>query len=161
MINRLLSRLVIFSAIVLIFFGCASQVGTVKFPEPSQGFVPRRIYTASIEKAWQAVNHALDTNRIPIISADKASGRIQTDYIQGASTAYAGGLGGIGNSRYRYNIRLITEEPDKVRISVLAKLEQTLAGGAASTPYRDLTAQNQPLVKVLEDWLYEQIEKAF
>lgn len=159
MIIKLLSRSVIFSTIVLIACGCATNVGSVRFPQPSQGFGPRLVYDTDIEKAWQAVNRALDSNRIPVLSADKASGRVQTDYIQGASAIYAGGLGGVGESRYSYNIRIVAEDPSKVRITVLAKLEQTLSGAAGATPYRDLTAQNRPLVTALEDWLYEQIEQ--
>lgn len=72
-------------------------------------------------------------------------------------------FGGVGTSRYSYNIRLMSEDGGKIRISVIAKLEQTLSRavlGAGSTPYRDLTQENQPGVKKLEDWLYEQIEKA-
>lgn len=143
----------------LLFFSCAASTGTVKFPKPSTDFQPKRSYCASYDKIWDAVNRVLEVNRITIAAIDKSSGRITTDYIQGASTAYAAGLAGVGNSRYKYNIKLSDESDNKVRLSIIAKLEQSLSGSTGSTPYRDLSKQNMPIVTNLENWLYEQIEQ--
>lgn len=93
--------------------GCATRVGNVSFPEPSPGFQPRRVYETTFDKAWEGVNQALDANRIPVASSDKVEGRIQTDHIPGASTMYALTFGGVGTSRYSYNIRLMSEDGGK------------------------------------------------
>lgn len=146
--------------IFLMFVGCAASTGTVKFPKPSTNFQPKKNYSVSYDKLWDVINRVLEENRITVSAIDKSSGRITTDYIQGASTVYAGGLGGVGNSRYKYNIRISKQDDKEVRLSIIATLEQSLSGSTGSTPYRDLSKKNMPLVKKLENWLYEQIEKS-
>lgn len=150
---------VISSLTCLLCVGCATSTGTIKFPKASTDFQPKKSYAVSYDKMWDVINRVLEENRITVTTVDKSSGRIRTDYIQGASTVYAGGLGGVGNSRYRYNIKISLESDKKVRLSIIAKLEQSLSGSTGSTPYRDLSQKNMPLVKKLENWLYEQIEQ--
>jgi hypothetical protein len=140
--------------------GCAMQSGP-KFPQPSPGYTPRRAYDASFEKVWKAVNEALDNNRIGVVSADQAAGRIQTDYIAGPETTYNAFLGGVGTSRYSFNIKMSRQDDGKTKLLIIGKLEQTLHGGQTATPYRDITPQNQAIVTNLENWLFEQIEKGF
>jgi hypothetical protein len=151
-----------FAPFVLVAFvvGCTMQSGP-NFPQPSPGFTPRHVYDASFEKVWKAVNDALDNNRIAIVSSDQAAGRMQTDYIAGPITSYVGFLGGTGTSRYSYNIKVSREDDGKTKLLIIGKLEQTLHGGQSATPYRDITPQNQAIVTNLENWLYEQIDKAF
>lgn len=158
---RSILNAVILSLTCLLFIGCATPTGKVNFPEASPDFKPKRIYSVSYDKMWDVIDRVLEENRITITTIDKSTGRITTDYIQGGTTAYMGGLAGIGNSRYKYNIRISQESDKKVRISIIANLEQSLTGSSgSSTPYRDLSQQNMPIVNNLENWLYEQIEKA-
>jgi hypothetical protein len=154
-----ISRLLTFLVLTAFVGGCATQSGP-KFPQPSPGYAPRQVYDTSIEKVWKAVNDALDSNRIAVVSSDQAAGRIQTDYITGTTTAYVAYLGGVGSSRYSYNIKISRQDDGKTKVLILSKLEQTLHGGHSATPYRDITTENQPIVTNLENWLYEQISKA-
>ena len=145
-----------FAAVFLI--GCAMPAGSAKFPKASDGFQPKRTYNISYDKIWDIINRVFEENRIILISADKSSGRITTDYIQGVSTFY--GLGGVGNSRYRYNLSISQERDSKVKLIILAKLESSLSGSTGSTPFRDVSQQNMQTIKKLENWLYEKIETA-
>lgn len=146
--------------VCLMFFGCVASNENVKFPETSTDFQPKKSYIVSYNELWAVINGVLEENRIAVAAIDKSSGRIITDYIEGESTSYLGGLGGVGNSRYKYNIRISQEDNIKTRLSIIATLEQALSGAAGSTPYRDLSKTNMPLVNNLENWLYEQIEKS-
>ena len=151
------SRTAILGAVVVIACACATAVGGNKLPQPTPGFVPRREYATDIDKARAAVNRALDINRIPVLSTDNASGVIQTNYIQGGSAVYALGMGGSSQSRYNYNVRLTAQQqPAKVRITIVTKIEVSHSGSA----YQEGTIRNQKIATALEDWLYEQIEKA-
>jgi hypothetical protein len=145
-----------FTAVFLI--GCATPAGSVKFPKASDGFQPKRTYNISYNKIWDVTNRVLEENRIILISADKSSGRITTDYIQGVSTVYGAYLGGVGNSRYKYNLRISREKGSKVKLIIIAKLESSLTGTTGTTPFRDVSQQNMETVKKLENWLYEKIE---
>jgi hypothetical protein len=153
------SRLLIILLLAAFVGGCTAQSGP-KFPQASPGYAAHQVYDASVEKVWKAVNDALDANRIAVVSSDQAAGRIQTDYIAGTTTAYVAYLGGVGSSRYSYNIKISHQDDGKTKLLIIGKLEQTLHGGHSATPYRDITAQNQPIVTNLENWLYEQISKA-
>jgi len=144
----------------LVVMDCAVQVGQAQFPQPSAGFAPKRTYEVSYEAMWQTVLRVLEEHRITTASFDKSTGRIATDYIQGITTMYAGGLGGVGQSRYKYNIIVEDVGAGKTRVNIICKLESTLAGSTGSTPWRDLSTQNAKLVAELEYWLYEQVEKA-
>ena len=145
---------------VLLLSGCGMKTGKADFPEASAGFQPKRMYAVSYDALWDVVVNALDENRIAIASLDKSTGRIITDYVQGVSTVYALGLGGTGQSRYKYNITMRKTDNDMTKLAIICKLESTLSGAAGSTPWRDLSSENASLVTSLESWLYEQIEKA-
>lgn len=158
--KQLVSRIIINAlgvlAASLVLAGC--KTGNVSFNKPSDGFEPRRVYSTTFDKAWQAVNQALDANHIAVASSDKADGRIQTDYIQGESMVM--GLGSSADSRYNYNIKLFPEEGGKIRVSVIAKLEMMISHDTGGGAYKDVTQLNQAgVVKNLENWLYEQIER--
>jgi hypothetical protein len=153
-----ISRLSAFLVFTVFVGGCAMQSGP-QFPQSSPGYTPRRVYDASFEKVWKTVNDTLDANRIAVVLSDQGAGRIQTDYITGTTTAYVAFLGGVGSSRYSYNIKISRQEDGKTKLLIIGKLEQTLHGSHSTTPYRDITAQNQTIATHLENWLYEQIEK--
>jgi hypothetical protein len=153
---RALAPLVLVAAIV----GCTTQSGP-PFPKPTEGYAPRRVYDAPVETVWKTVNDTLDEDRVAVVSSDQTAGRIQTDYIAGPQTSYVGFLGGVGSSRYNFNIKVTRGDDGKTKLLISSKLEQTLHGEHSATPYRDITAQNQVIVTNLENWLYERIEKAF
>lgn len=156
-LNKLLCLVLLTLITVTVLTGCATE--GPKFLEASPGFTPKRVYEGNLDKLYSTINRTLDENRIAVVSADKSAGRIQTDYIQGVTTAYVLGLGGIGSSRYSYNIRINEEGLNKVKVIIIGKLEQSLSDQSGSTPYRDLTQTNIELVKGLENWLYQEIEK--
>lgn len=152
------SVLLVAYILVFILIDCTIATGKVSFPQPTVNYSPKKVYSISFDTVWDVIIRVLDENRIMVISIDKSTGIIITDYIQGASKAYWFGLGGIGNSRYKYNIKLSKQGIKDIKLSIITKLEQTLQGEGASTPYRDLSKQNPQLVNQLENWLYEKIE---
>ncbi len=152
--------IVLFLTAVYFLNGCATSTGAVKFPKPSVNYKPKKIYSISFDGMWKIINRVLEEKRITVAAIDKSAGIITTDYIEGPTTVYVAGLGGVGNSRYKYNIRVSEVNSARVRLSIVAKLEQSLHGSTGSTPYRDLSKRNPKAVRGLEGWLYEQIERA-
>jgi hypothetical protein len=144
-------------AFTFVLAGCITE-GKDRFKKPSAGFQTHVVYDTSLEKAWKAVNDALDKNRIPVLSSDQASGRIQTDTVAGPTTSPA--LMWVDNSRYSYNIRVTHDDAGKTKILILAKIEVAHHQRNNNMSYEDQTPANHAAAKDLENWLYEQIEKA-
>ena len=135
--------------------GCVTDNG--KFPTPTANFTPKCTYSIPHDKLWQAVLDTLDKNQIAVVSTDKSSGIIQTDYIAGPGEVMIP-LGVSQATRYKYNITLRDESDGSVRLNVLCKVEDTMSNGHEASQWRDVTPQNTALVNKLETWLYEQIE---
>jgi hypothetical protein len=149
-----------FLCLVLIALaGCATQVGTTTFPEPIAGFTPKDTYAVSYDKLWDATVNALDKNRIAAASMDKASGSIQTDYIEGPSALIAGGFVGAQSTRYKFNLALRNQSDGHVRLNILCKIESTIKGGSGASQWTDVTSQNRERATKLETWLYGEVEK--
>jgi len=144
--------------IVIALTGCATHTGNVYFPEPSANFTPKETYAVSYDKLWDATLNALDANRIATVSADKVSGTIQTDGIEGPS-ATVGYFLASQSTRYEYNISLRNQSDGNVKLNIFCKIEDTVSNGQGSTQWHDVTSQNADRAKKLETWLYEQIEK--
>lgn len=159
MLGLKVDKLMLVGGLAIVLCACATTVGDRNFPEPSEGFMPQKVYDAGFDEIWESAMIALEENRIIIDNSDKSAGRINTDYIQGESTAYVGGLGGVGNSRYKYSISLRETGDGEVNVSVIGNLESSLQGASGTTEWRDLTAENQDLVGQLERWMYEEIER--
>jgi hypothetical protein len=70
------------------------------------------------------------------------------------------GPGTSASSRYNYNVRLFSEDGDKIRISIIAKVEVMVSHSTGGGNFKDATQENKATAKDLETWLYEQIEKA-
>ena len=155
-------RITKFTALTLLstmmFAGCATPVGKVTFPESSATFAPKQTYTVTHEKLWDAILAALDKNRIATMSADKASGIIQTDAIEGPSALIGLGIVAAQSTRYKYNINLRNQSDTTVKLNILCKIESTMKGSSGSSQWTDVTSQNTEQAKKLEVWLYEQIE---
>ena len=141
------------AALLLIAGGCVSDNGT--YPAPTANFTPKRVYAVQYDKLWQATLDALDKNRITVISTDKSSGIIQTDYITGPGTFM---VVMAQSTRYKYNITLRSEPDGSVRVNVICKIEDSINNGQNSTQWHDVTPQNTSLENRLETWLYEQVE---
>jgi NlpB/DapX lipoprotein len=137
--------------------GCVS--GNGKLPTPSANFTPKRTYAVSRDKLWQAVLDALDQNHITVVSDDKSSGIIQTDYLAGPESLLVFPVAIEQSSRYKYNITLRDESDGSIRVNVICKIESTTNSGHGSSQWNDVTPQNAKLENQLETWLYEQIEK--
>ena len=154
-----LVRISLITALTFLIAGCMN-VGPVKMPQAAVGFAPKKTYSVAYATAWQKVQLTLENSRITILSAnkDESIGRIQTDYIEGASTLIAGGLVGAQSTRYRYSITM-RPDGDKTNIGVVCKVESTINGGNGASPWTDVSGQNAKLLTQLENWLYEQIEK--
>lgn len=158
---RTANRCQIGIALLALSFALAGCITGGKYPQASTpGYEPRVIYDASFDKVWKAVNDALDSNRIAVVSTDQAAGRMQTDYVTGPTVGYLGGLGGLQNSRGNFNIRITREDSGKTKLLIIAKYETAYQGSHGNnTLYKDVSAQSPKVVKGMENWLYEQIEK--
>jgi hypothetical protein len=141
------------AAFWLLVQGCAT--GNGNFPAPTANFTPKYTYTVPRDKLWQAILDALDKNRIAALSADKASGIIQTDYIAGPEV-YIFPID--QNNRYKYNVSLRDESDGKVKLHVICTIESSTSNGHGSSQWNDVTPQNTERAAKLEAWLYEQIE---
>lgn len=137
--------------VTLLYAGTGCVSDSPKFPTPTASFVPKRTYTVAHDKLWRAALDALDGNNIAVLSADKANGIIQTDYISGPSQIMIP-LGISQTTRYKYNVSLWDEGDGSVKLNVICTVEDSMSGG------HDATSQNAALVNRLEAWLYEQIE---
>ena len=142
--------------ISLLVTGCINT-GEVKTQKSTLGFEPKRIYDADVGKVWKVTNDVLDENRIPVLSSDQASGRIQTDTIAGEN--YVSVLGGGTMFRYSYNIRITAGDGGKTKLAIICKLESMHQIQNSTRPYMDVSPENPEKVKNYENLLYEQIEK--
>jgi hypothetical protein len=138
--------------------GCIS-VGNTKVPKATANFVPKEVYAVTFDKLWDTTLNALDKNQIAAISANKESGIIETDYTDGPSTLIMGGLAGAQSTRFKYDITLRNQSTGGVKLNIICKVESTINSGHGSSQWSDVSGQNTKLVKQMEDWLYEQIEK--
>lgn len=144
------------TVLALSLLGCAMSIGKVKFPSPSTTSQPRDILNASQERAWAAVKHALEGERIGIASSDKSEGSITTEYIQGETQLLAMGLMGSISTRYKYAIALEKTASNETKVRVQATLESMSAG----LSWHDVSKDNPQIISSLERWLQEKIEKA-
>jgi NlpB/DapX lipoprotein len=151
-------------SIVLIFICSAALLGgcvtdNTKFPAPTANFTPKQKYAVSHDKLWQAALDALDSNRIAVVSSDKADGIIQTDYIAGPGEVMIP-LGIEQVTRYKYNISLRDEASGSVKLNVICTIEDSMSSGHSASQWHDVTSQNTAQAAKLEAWLYEQVEDA-
>lgn len=141
--------------LTLLVGGCVTDNG--KFPTPTANFVPKRTYSLSHDKLWQATLDALDNNRIAVVNSDKGDGRIQTDYISGPGEVNIA-LAISQITRYKYNISLRDETAGSVRLNIICTIEDSMSSAHSTSQWRDVTSQNSALENSLEAWLYEQVE---
>lgn len=122
-----------------------------KMPAPTNpGYEPPEAFSLTADEMWSVVNAVLDSEKIIIATADRAEGRIVTDYVEGRSS-----VGLVSNqSRYRYNIRLTPKGENSTGVVLTASLESS----GDKTRWHDVTSANKRLARNLELWLYERID---
>jgi uncharacterized lipoprotein len=147
------------AAAVLVLSGCSTAPGAPTLPEASTGFVARQKYLVSSEKLWDAALVALEKNRIGVTSSDKASGTLQTDYLEAPSKLVGLGILAAHHFRYKYNVSVRSQPDGSTRLTVLARVESYMSSGDGSTQWSDVSSANSSLLKNLESWLYEKIEE--
>lgn len=148
-----------FLSLILFLNGCAANITNVAFPKPSDGFQRNKIFNQSSTAMFQKIENVLEDNRIRIDTSDKANGKIVTDYIQGESKMYAGGMLGVIQMRYKYFIRIKPINDNSCSVDIQSTLESS---GNKMTAWREITNNNDlniQTAKNLEDWLYEKISK--
>jgi hypothetical protein len=128
-------------------------------PQPSPGFTPKKTYAVSQDKLWTDILDALDKNRVTVVSSDKGSGVIQTDYVGGPSRLIGLGLVAAQSTRYKFNITVRSQSEGSTRVNIVSRVESTMSGRSGSSQWNDVTVQNVKIADELEGWLYEQIEK--
>ena len=137
---------------------CPTKADAAKWPQPSPNFVPKQTYQVSFDKLWSAALDALDNNRITTVSLDKATGIIQTDFIQGFSFHIDLILSKGGNdTRYKYNLKLKEQTDGSFKLNIVCKIEESSYTENGGTGWAEVGSR--PIHKQLETWLYEQIEK--
>ena len=146
-----------FACAGLLLAGCVTDNG--KFPAPTANFTPKKEYTVSHDKLWQATLDALDNNRVAVVNTDKADGIIQTDYIAGPGEVNIA-LAISQVTRYKYNITMRDEADGSIRLNIMCTIEDSMSSTRSTSQWRDVTSQNAALESKLEAWLYEQIENA-
>ena len=146
-----------FACAAMLLAGCVTD--NTKFPTSTANFTPKKEYSVSHDKLWQATLDALDNNRIAVVSTDKADGIIQTDYIAGPGEVNIA-LAISQITRYKYNITLRDEADGSVRLNIMCTIEDSMSNTHNTSQWRDVTSQNAALENKLETWLYEQIENA-
>lgn len=141
------------AAVLLFAGGCVTANGN--FPAPTAGFTPQYTYNVPRERLWQAILDACDKNQIAVVSADKSSGIIETDWIAGPEKLI---ITMSQSNRYKYNVSLRDESNGGIKVNIICKIEDSFNSGRGSTQWNDVTPQNRALEKKLEDWFYQQIE---
>src|ERR1035437_565156 len=142
--------------------GFAVKAGTAKPVERSKNFVPKITYAVSYDKLWDAIMIVLDKSRITVLSADKTSGIIQTDYFGEKEQMILGGFAGIGNFRWKCNLTLRNQSDGSIKLNITVKCDATTRGflsDRAPDQWHDVTSSNVKTIKKLETSFYEEIEK--
>lgn len=154
------SRLCALASVLLLFLsGCSTAPGGPSLPKASAGFVVKQSYAGGQEKLWDATLLTLEKNRIGVATSDKGSGTLQTDYLEAPTKLVGMGLLAAHHFRYKYSVSVRPQADGTSRLSVLAKVETYMSSADGSTQWTDIGSANGPVLKNLEAWLYEQIEK--
>ncbi|HEX3810314.1 MAG TPA: hypothetical protein VHW02_11520 [Rhizomicrobium sp.] len=144
--------------VTFIVSACIPMGGT-DFPKPDNGFTPKLTYAVSEGQAYQSVVAALNANAIPIASGSPATGQITTDYIAGKSQLVGLGLVSADHTRYKYTVFIASHGKKLTSITVSCFLEISQSATSGSTPFHDVSGENQEQVALLKNWLYQKIEQ--
>jgi hypothetical protein len=151
--KRLIFSLICLAAYLLVS-GCMTNTGAKKLPEAALGYQPKKIYDVDFNKAWKSVSRTLETEKIALITSNKAEGRMVTDNIQGSTET---SMGATITTRYSYMILFKKISSNKTRINIICKFESM----SSTIQWHDISKSNPGRVAKLEAWLYERIENSF
>lgn len=132
-----------------------SKSGGADLPKPSENYAAKTSYNESQKKVLTAVLDAMGKNNVDVLTIDRESGRIGSDYVAGPTYSAAFGFLGSNSIRYKFNI-IVSGAKAKTEVTVTAKLESS---GDEVQSWHDVSADNKPVVAQLRDWMYEQVEK--
>lgn len=150
----------------LIISACSETRYGKDFPTPTVGFQPRSSYDLTFDQVWQTAISTLRENQITIANANKDIGQITTDYIEGPGHSTVSLVLSSQSVRYKYTIFISSVTPATTNLRIKATLESfahvagMVSQSSATLPYRDVSSENPTIVKSLETWLYEQIERS-
>ncbi|MDP2152202.1 MAG: hypothetical protein Q8J66_00885 [Methylotenera sp.] len=126
-----------------------------ELPSPSLNYVAKTSYKESQKKVIAAILDAMSKNNIDVLTIDRESGRVASDYVAGPTYSAAFGLLGSNSTRYKFNV-VVSRDGNKSAVNVSVKLESS---GDEVESWRDVSADNKETVAKLRDWMYEIIEK--
>lgn len=140
----------------LLLAGCIStNVGKARYPEPPKGFVAQASYGVPLDAAWKSVLATLDQERIPVVSADRALGRITTESIDGEAKMLISFMGATSHfTRYRFTIT-VNRQGGRTAIRPLATLESSQNGEGQ---WLNITRDYPKEAQGVEQWLLAKIE---
>lgn len=126
---------------------------------PPTNFIPKRIYTNTTDKLWDVVLNTLEDSRIAVVSSDKTSGIVQTDYIAGKNKSLLAGFGGTQSTRCKFNLSLRPQSDGTVKLNIICTIEATVTKLHVASQWVDVSRKNPASVKKIETSLYYDIEK--
>lgn len=136
------------------FVASISTLEGAQIPEPSPNFAPIEVLPGSPEDVFDVVTDIFDDGGVVIVQADRAEGRVTTDYIAGPTSYVLGFLGGTV-SRYRYLVT-IREAEGGSTIRIKTFLESSSADVQS---WHDVAGQNPTAMEALRLSLYEAIQE--
>lgn len=139
------------------FLEAITQQSGAKLPRPTEGYQPRTEFSAPVERVFDAALEMFDRNRIDAAHIDRQNHRLMSDYIAGPTYMTAFGLLGFNTARYKFTLVFKPISPTVTRVDVRVRVESS---GDAVQSWRDVSQYNPEVVRDLEGWMYEQLERA-
>ncbi len=114
-----------------------------------------RGYTAGYEETWQAVAETLEGLDISIREADKAEGKIETEWFYRESEKYMGLLhGGYWKERYKMHLQLVTRG-DTTTVTIRSLAEEKRPGGTQAYRWKRMASSGE-----VEEFIFKEIGKS-
>jgi hypothetical protein len=120
---------------VLVFFcflATAAFCGQSTWPPDYRAKVTNRIYKVDYQTVFEAVLDCMENNAFPVVSQNKQSGVIVTDYV-----AKPGIFAGKGELRLDFLVRKVDENSTKVRLNIKCQTYSRIAGAMSADNYID------------------------
>lgn len=145
------------SALFLAIGAIALTSGCVQLhhadPHSTAGFVAKPILAAPKATVWKATLAVLGIHSIPVRSAMRQAGIIDTGYVSGSSYTLGYGLIGSQETRYRYEILIRPVSRLTSTVHVTANLQ-----ASDGAQWVDVTTDNSKEDANLAAWMEEQIQ---
>jgi len=144
-------RAVIIGLAFVIICGCAPAKNPY-YPKATEGFQSKGFVEETCKKTFTKIKEILADNKISIDQSNDTEYKIGTGYLEGDTVM---DNRKVIYHRYKYNISLSEEKDNRCKINIAAIIESS----SKSATWHDTSDYNPALVKQLEQWLYEKIEK--